>query len=155
MPEANLILAEIEEVEGDEIRKLEYLRKFRSAVSRPGYQTMYNKYLAVLSAEEFDNSKSAISIANDEIANRPTPQSYDLLAWAYYHDGKIHEAMEIAKVHVENQTFEPESLYHLGIIYQVNGDKIMAAKYLREALDSHFELGPAISNKIRRSLEKL
>lgn len=155
MPEANLMLAEIAEIEGDEIGKLEYLRKFTSLVSRPRYQTMYNKYLALLSAEEFDDAKRAIAIANEEIANRPTPQSYDLLAWAYFHDGQIRKALEIAKVNVEDQTFEPESLYHLGIIYHANGDNDMAKKYLQEALGSRFELGPSISNRIESSLKKL
>lgn len=155
MPEANLMLAEIAEIEGNELEKLAYLKKFRSIVSQPGYQTMYNKYLALLEAEEFKNAKCAIAIANNEILNRPTPQSFDLLAWAYYQDGKPQKALEIAKVQLENQTFEPESLYHLGIIYQANGNNAMAKRYLQEALGSRFELGPTISNKIQRNLEKL
>ena len=155
MPEAILMLAEIAEIEGNEIAKLDYLRKFISVVSQPRYQMMYNKYLSLLKAEEFDDVKSAIEIANEEIANRPTPQSHDLLAWAYFHDGQIEKALEVAKRNVEDQTFEPESLYHLGIIYQANGDSAMAKKYLQEALQSRFELGPAISNRIERSLKKL
>jgi tetratricopeptide (TPR) repeat protein len=116
---------------------------------------MYNKYLALLEAEELKNAKRAIAIANNEILNRPTPQSYDLLAWAYYQDGKPKKALEIAKTQLENKTFEPESLYHLGIIYQANGERTVAKKYLQEALDSRFELGPSISHKIQRRLKEL
>ena len=121
----------------------------------PEYKNMYHKYLATLEAEEFENPDAAVSIAMEEIANRPTPQSYDLLAWAYYHQNNFPEALSIATRQVENQTFEPEAFYHLGMIYQANGNNEKASYYLNEALASEFELGPSISKKIKTALKNL
>ena len=155
MPEAHLMLAEIAELNGNQMEKADQLKKFKSLVSIPEYRNMYHKYLAILEAEEFQNPNAAISIAQAEIANRPTPQSYDLLSWAYYHQKNFPEALSIASRHVEHQTFEPEAFYHLGIIYQANGNKEQARYYLKEALESEFELGPSVSKKIKTALKTL
>ena len=155
MPEAHLVLAEIAELDGNQMEKVDQLKKFKSLVSSPEYKNMYHKYLATLEAEEFQNPNAAVSIAQAEIANRPTPQSYDLLAWAYYHQNNFREASSIATRRVENQTFEPEAFYHLGIIYQANGNNEKARYYLKEALESEFELGPSISKKIKTALKNL
>lgn len=153
MPEAHLMLAEIAVMEGNEREKLLQLKKFKSIVSDARYKTMYNKYLAVLKAEEFGNAADAVLIAEAEIVNRPTPESYDLLAWSYYHQGKFEQALDIVSHKVENQTFEPESLYHIGMIYQANGNKEKAQHYLTQALESEFELGPSRCRKIKNVLQ--
>jgi tetratricopeptide (TPR) repeat protein len=155
MPEAHLMLAEIAELDGSQLEKADQLKKFKSLVSIAGYKNMYNKYLASLEADEFQNPDGAVAIALEEIANRPTPQSYDLLAWAYYHQKNFPKALSIATRRVENQTFEPEAIYHLGIIYQANGNNKKARYYLNEALESEFELGPSISKKIKLALKNL
>lgn len=155
MPEAHLMLAEIAAVEGNEIEKMDHLKKFASMVSHPDYKTMYHKYLATLEAEQFQNPNACIAIANTEIANRPTPQSYDLLAWGYYHLEDFKQALDIAKHKVEHQTFEPDAYYHMGMIYLANGEKDLASHYLKEALASEFELGPSISKKIKDTLKGL
>jgi tetratricopeptide (TPR) repeat protein len=155
MPEAHLMLAEIAAVEDNEREKLLQLKKFKSIVSDARYKTMYNKYLAVLEAEEFNNAEAAVLIAQAEIVNRPTPESYDLLAWSYYHQGKFEQALDIVSHRVENQTFEPESLYHIGMIYQANGNKEKARHYLTQALESKFELGPSSYQKIKNTLQNL
>ncbi|MBA4058249.1 MAG: hypothetical protein C0490_26265, partial [Marivirga sp.] len=58
MPEAFLLLAEIAEVNGDEVAKMDYLMKFKSMVDQPAYTTMYHKYLATLEAEELQNPEA-------------------------------------------------------------------------------------------------
>ena len=155
MPESHLMLAEIAGLDGNQMERAYHLKKFRSLVSGPQYKTMYHKYLAILESEEFENPDAAVAIALEEIANRPTPQSYDLLAWAYYHQKDLPKALSIAKRQVENQTFEPEAFYHLGMIYQANGNNEKASYYLNEALASEFELGPSIRKKIKLALQNL
>ncbi|HZI24013.1 MAG TPA: tetratricopeptide repeat protein, partial [Chryseolinea sp.] len=155
LPEAHLMLAEIAECDGDEKEKASQLKKFKSLVSSPQSKFMYHKYLATLEAEEFNNPAAAVAIAHEEIANRPTPQSYDLLAWGYYHQKNFREALSVAAGHVENQTFEPEAFYHLGMIYEANGNKEKARYYLTAALESEFELGPSTSRKIILTLRDL
>jgi len=155
MPEAYLMLAEIAGMEGRVVERLEHLGKFKAMVSDPDYKTMYHKYVAILEAEDFNNAKAAVEIAKIEIDNRPTPQSYDLLAWGYYHQEKYNQALQVASRYVQDQTFEPESYYHLGMIYAANGYKEQARHYLLEALDSEFELGPSTTKKIRTAIQKL
>ena len=95
MPDAHLVLAEIAELGGNEMEKASQFKKFKSLVSSPEYKSMYNKYLATAEAEEFNNPVAAVAIAHEEIANRPTPQSYDLLAWGYFHQNKFREALSV------------------------------------------------------------
>lgn len=155
LPEAHLMLAEIAEFDGNEMEKASQLKKFKSIVSPPESKWMYHKYLATMEAEEFNNPAAAVTIAHEEIANRPTPQSYDLLAWGYYHQKKFREALSVATDHIEDQTFEPEAFYHLGMIYHANGNKERARHYLTAALESEFELGPSTSRKIMVTLKNL
>jgi predicted Zn-dependent protease len=155
MPDAHLMLAEIAALEGNEIERLTQLKRFKSLVDQPAYQLLYHKYLAALEAEDFDNPNAAIGIANNEIINRPTPQSYDLLAWSYYCNGNFKQALEIAHKYVVNQTHEPDALYHIGMIYKATGDISKAEHYLTEALESEFELGPSVSGKIKTTLDAL
>jgi tetratricopeptide (TPR) repeat protein len=154
MPESHLLLAMIEEMEGNEAQNKYHLEKFKSMVSIAGYNAMYNKYLALLEAEEF-NPQLARSIAEQEIANRPTPQSYDLLAWAYYNQKDFETALNIGIHKVKDQTFEPDALYHLGMIYLANDNRELAKAYLNQALESEFELGPSVSGRIKSALRNI
>ena len=155
MPESHLFLAEVASFEGNENEKFAQLKMFKSSVSRPPYKTMYHKYLAEIEAEDFHNPDASIEIAKAEIANRPTPQSFDLLSWGLYHRGDYSQALDIATRNVEGQTFEPDAYYHLGMIYLANGNKLKGKQYLDEALKSEFELGPSVTRNILETLNAL
>lgn len=154
MPDSHLLFSMIAEMEGNQIQKRNHLEKFKSQVSGAGYQAMYNRYLALIEAEEFD-SQMAVSIAEREIAVRPTPESYDLLAWAYYKQDDFKEALRIADSKVKDQTFEPDALYHIGMIHLANGNEREAREFLNQALESEFELGPSISRRIKTVLQDI
>lgn len=155
MPEAHLMLAEIAELEKNTIEKQNQLQQFINLTDNEGYKTMYAKYLAHIYAEDIDQPEKSLAIAEQEIKNRPTPQSYDLKAWALLKLGKKEEALALAKQYVENETFEPDAAYHLGMIYLANGNTELAEKNLEEAYESSFELGPVISNDIKKALDSL
>ncbi len=151
-PDMHLLLAEIAAFEKNEPEKAFQLKSFESEARNPKYLGMYNKYIATLEAEELSNPAKAIEIAELEIRNRPTPQSYDLLAWGYYQQGQIEKAVKVAQHYVEGKTFEPEAIYHLGLIYH-NLDEKKSQKFLGEASESSFELGPAITENIQLHLK--
>lgn len=155
MPEVYLMLAEIAEYEGDRDGQMKNLKRFIDMTSLPTYQTMYNKYLAKVEADVLNRPEVSLQIAEQEIVNRPTPQSYDLLAWAYYNRNNVAKAYNIATSKVQDQTFEPDALYHLGMIHLANSNTATGRKYLEQALTSEFELGPAVSEKIRQTLSLL
>jgi tetratricopeptide (TPR) repeat protein len=152
MPDMHLLLAKIAEQENNISEKDKQLQLFTQKASEAKYGDMYNKYLALLEAEEFKNPIKTVEIATIEINNRPTPQSYDLLAWGYFQQGQVEKAVEVAQQYVEGKTFEPEAFYHLGVIYK-NIDKEKSNDFLKEALQSSFELGPSIAATIQKSLE--
>ena len=84
--------------------------RFITAVSDSRYGDMYNKYIFYLMIDENKDLIKALQIAQREVNNRPTSQSYDLLAWAYYNMGRKEEAFKIAKSFVENRNYEPERI---------------------------------------------
>lgn len=152
MPETHLMLAELAEMQGDEEERMKHLRMFKSMVDDSNYQIMYGKYLALIEADDFQNPKRCIEIAEQEIRNRPTPQSYDLLAWGYHTSGDHKRALQIVEDYVYEKTYEPECLYHIGMIYKANGFSEKGNNLLKEARESSFELGPSVSKIIAKAL---
>ncbi|HEY5745390.1 MAG TPA: tetratricopeptide repeat protein [Chryseolinea sp.] len=151
-PDMHLLLAKIAAAENNASEKMKQLHVFDSLANHPRYGDMYNKYLALMQVEDFSNPAKTITLAKREIRNRPTPQSYDLLAWGYFHEGKYSQALEVAEDFLVDKTFEPDVLFHLGMIYQANGQTGKARTYLRRAEKSAFELGPEVTQKIQEAL---
>lgn len=149
-PDYYLLKAEIAEFMNKESAKKLNLESYRAAVSNENYGVMYNSNNAMLYAEEFSEIEEAMNLAQNEIKNRPTPQSYALLAWTYYNKGEYKNALEIAEKNVVDKTQEPESLFHLAKIYKANG-KMRKARILKEELlESIYELGPVTEQEIRK-----
>lgn len=144
VPDYDLILAEIATFEGNQKLNTEYTASFLRKVKAPAYGEMYNTYLFDIYAD--DSIDTAMSIAKKEINNRPTPQSYDLLSWAFYKQGNINEALRIASHYVENKCFEPKAQYHLALIYSANGYNKKARTFLKEVKSSFTELGPVFED---------
>lgn len=147
-PDIYLMEAEIASFEGNEVKKQASLTAYFNLVNTKDYGEMYNKYSALLFNNDLKDFSKAEAIAMREIENRPTPQSYDLLAWTYYSNGEYEKALKINRDHVNGKTFEPEVLYHQAEILKANA-KIEEAKKLKKELEnSLFELGPGFSKKI-------
>jgi tetratricopeptide (TPR) repeat protein len=121
----------------------------------PGYKTMYAAYLAEIYAEDRTKMAASLAIANQEIVNRPTSQSYDLQAWALLNMGNQKEALSIIENFVDGRTSEPIALYHSGMIYLANNKLENAKKNLEEAKASSFELGPVVTSRIQKALQKI
>jgi tetratricopeptide (TPR) repeat protein len=147
-PDFYLLKAEIAEYEMDDHAKESSMKGYFKMLEQNNYGVMYNKYNALLYADDKDSAKKALVIAQEEVNNRPTPDSYDLLAWAYYNLGDTKKAFEIVQRHVADKSFEPELSYHVATIYKANNlkDKI---KPIKEDLKSSiFELGPNMADEI-------
>lgn len=147
-PSYHLLKAEIAEYMHDYEAKKTYLDAYLAEVNNEDYGHMYNKYNAILYTEEFNKAKEAANIALTEIENRPTPESYDLLAWAYYKYGDAKEALDIMEKHVVDKTYNPETLFRLAQVYKANGKVKEAENLKEELLKSTFELGPLMEKKI-------
>ena len=149
-PDYHLLKAEIAEYKGDiTAAKLE-LAMYKTAVKNELYGAMYNAYNVVLYADTAENLDEALEIAKTEINNRPTPLSYDLLAWVYYKMGQEKEALQVMEHYVSGKTSEPKVLYHLAEVYKANGKIKQADNLKKELLESTFELGPLAEQKINK-----
>lgn len=116
-PDPYLNLYKVAKLMNDDVKKNTYLDKFMKISLNPQYGKMYNRYLAEIYAEEFGDFGKAKQIAESEISERPTPQSYFLLAWVCYKSGETEKAIDIIKNNVEDKTYDPEILSKIDRIY--------------------------------------
>ncbi|MDG5492197.1 cell surface protein [Psychroserpens sp. SPM9] len=149
-PDYYLLKSEIADFKGDRAMKAAQLELYKKAMQNTAYGDMYNKYNVLLHIDEKANLEEAIAIAKTEVANRPTPQSYDLLAWAYFNNGDLDKALTIVETHIINKTFEPETLYHVAEIYKSAGKTKDLKPLKEELLASIYELGPTMESKINQ-----
>ena len=149
-PDFYLLKSEIAEYEKNSIAKDKNLDLYFAMLQNKNYGVMYNKYNALLYADEKSTANKALEIAKEEINNRPTPDSYDLLAWSYYSLGDVKKALEISQKYVVGKSFEPNLNYHLATIYKAN-NFIEKVKPIKEDLkNSSYELGPNLIDEIEK-----
>lgn len=148
-PDYHLLKAEIADYMGNVAEKENQIKKYLGKAADKNYGVMYHKYDVLLLADENFNTLKALEIAQQEVAERPTAQSYDLLAWTLFKNGQKEKALEVAENHVINKTFEPEALLHIAQIYKANGKIKEANSLKKELLTAVYELGPLTEKVIR------
>lgn len=141
-PDLHLLKAEIAEYSGNFAEKEQQIKQYFTAVNNEKYGVMYAKYNVLLLVEDKATIKEAIEIAKSEVKERPTAQSYDLLAWAYFKNGDVKKALTITEKQVISHTFEPELLFHAVQILKANNQTQEANLILADLKESSFELGP-------------
>ncbi len=139
----------------DSTRSSSYLKDFYQMATDPKNELWYAPKIALVEAEVNRNYEKALTISRQEVEDRPTLASYDLLAWCYYLSGDLSSAKEVVQSQLEGKTGEPLILYHMGEIYRALGEDRPAMHYFIEALEATFELGPKIENDIRTKLDRL
>ena len=147
-PDFYLLKAEIAEYENNATAKNENLTAYFQMLEAINYGAMYNKYNALIYADDKRTASKALEIAKIEIAHRPTPDSYDLLAWSYYNLGDTKKALEIAEKYVVGKSFEPNLNFHLATIYKANNKEAKIVPIKEELLNSIYELGPNMEQKV-------
>ncbi|HEX6847024.1 MAG TPA: hypothetical protein VF144_08595 [Chitinophagaceae bacterium] len=155
LPDYDLMLAQVAAYENDAVAERDLQDRFLRTVADRRYADMYNKYVFDLMTGSHKDLAKALEIAQREVDNRPTPQSYDLLAWAYYKSGRKEEAYKIAKRFVENKNHEPDGLYHLGVIWADAGEIKKAKYFISEAANAAFELGPQLYKEVCAVLKSI
>jgi len=149
-PDLHLLKAEIAEYSGNFAEKEQHIKQYFIAVNNEKYGAMYAKYNVLLLAENKSTIKEAIEIAKREVKERPTAQSYDLLAWSYFKNGDVKKALSIIEKQVIPNTFEPELLFHAVQILKASKRNKEANLLLADLKESSFELGPNIAQMITK-----
>ncbi|MEO0527612.1 MAG: hypothetical protein AAFZ89_10315, partial [Bacteroidota bacterium] len=141
-PDFYALKSEIADYMDDEKEKRNNLQQYFNRVQNPSYGDMYNTYTISFHWEN-NSLKQAFKLAQREIANRPTPESYDLLAYSYYRIGKLDKALAIVDRHIEGKTYEPGILLHMAEIYKGAGNMDEVKRLKKELADAIYELGPS------------
>ena len=140
--------AEIAEYMGDSSQLTHNLDSYAIAVENPSYGAMYNVYNADMYLELTEQYNKALKVAEIEVDNRPTPESYNLLAYSYFKLGEKDRALEIVRKHIEGKTYEPTILYRTAEIYKATGNYSELLELKQELLGAIYELGPSMESKI-------
>ncbi|WP_111684528.1 tetratricopeptide repeat protein [Winogradskyella tangerina] len=149
-PDHALLKAEIAEFSNDLNLKNKSLINFKSELRNKAYGAMYNKHKVLIYTDEFLLPEQALEIAKLEVEQRPTPQSYDLLAWSYFKLGDVEKANAIIEEHVDGKTSEPDVLYHIAEVYKSMGKNEKVKELKNELVASLYELGPTMAPKINQ-----
>lgn len=147
-PDYFLLKAEIADYMGDTMQLAHNLDTYAIAVDNPSYGAMYNVYNAGMYLELTEQYHKALKLAEIEVDNRPTPESYNLLAYSYFKLGENDKALEIVRKYIEGKTFEPTILYRTAEIYKAAGEYSKLAEIKEELLGAIYELGPSMESKI-------
>jgi tetratricopeptide (TPR) repeat protein len=147
-PDFYLLKAQIAEYENNAEAKSINLNNYMAKLENAKYGAMYNSYNVILFAADKTTAPKALEIAKVEVQHRPTPVSYDLLAWSYYNLGDKEKALAIERQYVEGKSTEPKLHYHMAVIYKANNHPGKVKTLKEELLKSTFELGPNLEQKI-------
>jgi tetratricopeptide (TPR) repeat protein len=105
-------------------------------------QSLNNRELALYYADHDFKLAESLEFAKKELEVRQDVYSWDILAWAYYKNGKPAEAAEAMSHALGRGTKDALFLFHAGMICDKAGDSAKARDYLQRALDinPHFHI---------------
>ncbi|USD25390.1 tetratricopeptide repeat protein [Flagellimonas marinaquae] len=141
-PEYYLLKAEIADFMNNDMLRVQALDDYYKIVgNNPQYGDMYNAYNLDFLLE-MDVEQKAYKLAQEEVNNRPTPESYGWLAYSLLHMGEKKKALELVEKHVMGATFEPAILHQAAEVYKANGLMEKVRELKQELLEAAYELGP-------------
>ncbi|MEP7163652.1 MAG: hypothetical protein ABI741_03105 [Ferruginibacter sp.] len=142
-PEVLLKLAQVAEQRGDSIAEKKYADEFVLAVSDTLYGNMYNKYLVDLYSNFLHEPAKAVSIAERELMNRLTPQTYSWYVWSLFKNGQPDKALQFYDKYVSGKPLEGLELYYMGKMMQALDKGYNAEQYFKVAYKNRYDLSPA------------
>ena len=140
VPDYYLLKAEMASYQGDSVLSEQYMQQFFTLADNPLYGDMYNTH-KIMALVKTDPEK-ALQLAQKEVANRPIPQSYHLLALAQLALNQKPEALETITNFVVGKTTQPMALLNSALVYKANGMLEEVGVFKTALLPARFELGP-------------
>jgi len=147
-PDYHLLKAEIAAYEENISEEKKQKDLFLKTTENAEYGSMYNTYLINLYAET--EPEKALQLALNELKNRATPETYQLLAFAQLNTGQKEAALKTIEEHVDGKTEEPKALFHSALVYKANGMNEKVATLKEELLGASYELGPVKAKEIKK-----
>ncbi|SIR41492.1 tetratricopeptide repeat protein [Maribacter ulvicola] len=147
-PDYFLLKAEIADYAGNDLIRTKNLDEYFTRVKDKAYGDMYNAYNLDLYIGETKQYDSALLLAQREVGNRPTPESYSWLGYSYLKNGNIEQAKTIMDTYVYGKTFEPALLYQAAVVYKANGNQERVKEIKEELIGAIYELGPGMEKQV-------
>ncbi len=147
-PDYFLLKSEIAEYMGDDMKSVANIDNYFKLVQNSAYGDMYNAYNISLYLNQTEQYDKAFELAQKEVANRPTPESYSFLAYSHLKMGNKQKARDIVEEYIEGNTFEPAVLLRTAEIYKATGSTDRVKQLKEELLGAIYELGPATEKVI-------
>ncbi len=141
-PDYYLLKSQIASFMKNKKQELLNLDEYLIRVKNEAYGDMYNAYNVDLYTNNVHDLNKALQLSKREVNNRPTPESYSLLAYTHLKLGDNKKALSIVKNHIEGKTFEPAILLRNAEIYKEAGDKAKVQELKKELSTAVYELGP-------------
>lgn len=148
-PDYYLLKSEIADYMGDDRERLVNLDQYFKTVKDPAYGDMYNTYNISFYLGQSIQYDLALRLAETEVANRPTPNSYGLLAYCHYKRGELDKALDLVNEHIAGRTEEPEILLYAAEIYKAAGKVPETRKLKSRLIGAIYELGPASEHVVK------
>ena len=152
LPDPFLKLVQYAQAIKNDSLELNFAKQFESIASQNIYGNMYNKYLIQLYTQVLNNPKKAVDLAEKEITNRATPQTYSWLVFALANNNELEKAQKIYEKFVAGKPLEGLELYWMGKFMIANKKTYNAKQYFKEAAKNKYDLSPRIMNDIEKEL---
>ncbi len=152
LPDAVYNMEWVGEQKGDSISQRKYAEEFVSRTSDSVYGGMYNKYLIELYTGILNNSSKALLIAEKELMNRATPQTYAWLVWTLHKTGQDAKAWEVYKANVSGKPLEALELYWMGKMMRDMNKSYNATEFFKAANRNFYDLSPAKQKDLKKLL---
>jgi tetratricopeptide (TPR) repeat protein len=150
-PDALLKLSQASELT-DSTASKEYAMEFVKKASGADYGNMYNKYLIQLYTGILNDPASALAIAQKEISNRATSQTYAWLAWTLFASGKQQGAYQVFQNHVSGRSLEALELYWMGRMMKGLGKGYNEQQFFKAAEKNKYDLSPEMRKDLENNL---
>ncbi len=141
-PDPLLKLAQTAENKNDSLLTVKYANAFIADATKPVYGDMYNKYLIDLYTGILHEPSKAAALAEKEIGNRPTPQTYAWYVWSLYADHKPEEAYKMYQQKVSGKPLEGLELYWMGKFMKGLNKGYNAEQFFDAAYNNRYDLDP-------------
>ncbi len=142
LPDPLYNLEWVSEQSGDSVSQKKYAQLFAEKATDPIYGGMYNKYLVELYTGILSAPDKALAIADQEIHNRSTPQTWAWLVWCLHRTHQDNKALAVFKAQVSGKPLEALELYWMGRMMKDLGKTYNAGEFFKAADKNRFDLSP-------------
>ncbi len=153
LPDALYKLAQVADERGDSLSQKKYAKEFEAQATDSVYGKMYNKYMIELYTGILNNPSRAEIMAEDELDNRATPQTYAWCVWSLFCNNKKQEAYTVYQQHVSGKPLEGLELYWMGKMMEGLKKGYNADAFFKAAYKNKYDLSPGIVKDLEKKLQ--